>query len=396
MGSPDAPAANAATVWEYVTPGEYRVPSAPVDQTVKTGLAAFWRKLRPASAPSDQLLTSDTDVENLSDERLAGFVPPPAWDDAAAALDRALNGWTDRPPAAPWAVLTLGRPHSGHDKVLRLWAGTRGWRLVREPDVPETLGEHGGWFDDLKGDGSPWVLPRLERCFLRHVHGLALVRALLSKVGCGELGRGIIGCDTWAWAFLRQQWRGQGFPMLVAQAFDTDRMAAWLANLASAGGEAAFRQANSLRYVWPPAGVKDAPTSDYLRSLVLHSRGIPGVAWATWRRSLVGVARIPEAEPSTTLTTVLVRPWKELPDLPVPAEGAHESGLILHALLLHGGLPADVLPLVLPLTEEEIAAGISRLEAAELVSRDGKRLEVSVVGYPAAREFVAGRSFVTD
>ena len=160
MGSPDAPAADAATVWEYVTPGEYRVPSAPVDQTVKTGLAAFWRKLRPASAPSDQLLTSDTDVENLSDERLAGFVPPPAWDDAAAALDRALNGWTDRPPAASWAVLQLGNPHSGHDKVLRLWAGTRGWRLVREPDVPETLGEHGGWFDGLKGDGSPWVLPR--------------------------------------------------------------------------------------------------------------------------------------------------------------------------------------------------------------------------------------------
>lgn len=393
--SPDAPA-----VWEFVAAGDHRIPSAPVEQTVKTSLADFWRRLRPSVTDGVPSLTSESDIDALSDERLGSLAPPPSWDDAAAALDRALEVWVERPHGRSHAVLTLGHPHGGHTGVLRCWAEARGWRIVRAPDVSEVLGPHAEWFDELAGDGTPWVLPSLERCFIRHVNGLALVRALLSRVAAGALGRGVIGCDSWAWAFLQHQWGGQGLPTVVAQAFDADRLARWLAGLAAgpaAGRAVAFQERGTGRYLWPPPGADPVPTSDFVRLLSVHSRGIPGVAWATWRRSLVGTARTPAGDgDAPPRTVVLVRPWRELRDLAVPAGDVQETALVLHALLVHGGLPLKVLPLVLPLCDEEIDATVSRLVAADLVTCDGEDCAVTAIGYPTVRQFMAGRSVVTD
>lgn len=393
--SPDTPA-----VWEFVAAGEHRIPSAPVEQTLKASLADIWRRLRPTATDEVPSLTSEGDIDALSDERLRSLAPPPSWDEAAAALDRALGVWVERPSGPPYAVLTMGHPHSGHTDILRCWAASRGWRIARAPDVGEVLGRHAEWFDELAGDGTPWVLPSLERCFIRHVNGLALVRMLLSRVASGALGRGVLGCDSWAWAFLWHQWGGQGFPTLVAQAFDADRLARWLAGLAAgpaAGRAVAFQERGTGRYLWPPPGPGKVPISDFVRALSVHSRGIPGVAWATWRRSLVGTARTPAARADAPPSTVvLVRPWRELPDLAVPTGDLQQTALVLHALLVHGGLPLKVLPLVLPLCDEEIEAAVSRLVAADLVTCDGEDCAVTAIGYPTVRQFMASRSVVTD
>jgi len=397
MSESPAPTNDHRPVWEYVAPGEHRVPAAPVEQTLRTGFSTFWRQLRPVAAPVDQPLIRE-DVEALSDKRLAAVAPEPGWVEAAAALDLALGSWLERSAEAPHAVVTLGHPHGGHDAVLRAWAAHRAWRLVRDPETHEVLGSHEDWFNELSGDGTPWVLPELQRCFLRHVHGLSMVRALLARIGRGEFGRGVIGCDSWSWAFLRHQWQGQGLPVLIAQAFDAERLATWLAGLAATSGRPlVFRQSDNGRYLWPPADTASVPLSDFVRKLSIHSRGIPGVAWATWRRSLVGTARDPRRVGTQGgSTTVLVRPWGDLRDLIVPADAPHDAGLVLHALLVHSGLPLTLLPLVTPLPEDEIAAVVSRLEAAELITSAGDRYQVSALGYPSVRQLVASRGFVTD
>jgi DNA-binding transcriptional ArsR family regulator len=83
--------------------------------------------------------------------------------------------------------------------------------------------------------------------------------------------------------------------------------------------------------------------------------------------------------------------------LTVPAHSARETGLVLHALLLHNGLPLEMLPRVLPLSLDEIVQVLSRFEAAELVTRDEDgRYRVSALGYPAARLVVSGLGYMKD
>ena len=73
--------------------------------------------------------------------------------------------------------------------------------------------------------GTPWVFPCLERAYLRHPEGLTMVRRFLANAYAGNLGRGIIGCDSWAWAFLRHVWRGRVPVTVTLQAFDETRLA---------------------------------------------------------------------------------------------------------------------------------------------------------------------------
>ncbi|WP_299310510.1 hypothetical protein [uncultured Halomonas sp.] len=68
--------------------------------------------------------------------------------------------------------------------------------------------------------------PRLERCFLRHAEGLAGVRRLVEQALAGRLGPGIIGCDSWAWAYLQHTLalpEGQAFTLQPFDGADLDR-----------------------------------------------------------------------------------------------------------------------------------------------------------------------------
>ncbi|MFN2360840.1 MAG: hypothetical protein ABR522_07160 [Marinobacter sp.] len=59
------------------------------------------------------------------------------------------------------------------------------------------------WLETLpKGSTQLWVLPALERCFLRHTNGLDLLRGLMERAFSGEWGPGIIGCDSQALGLL--------------------------------------------------------------------------------------------------------------------------------------------------------------------------------------------------
>jgi hypothetical protein len=69
------------------------------------------------------------------------------------------------------------------------------------------------------------MLPELQRCFLRRPDGLALVRRLFHRMQAGELGPGIIGTDSWSWAFLARAACTRPSVTLAIKAFDYQRLA---------------------------------------------------------------------------------------------------------------------------------------------------------------------------
>ena len=69
---------------------------------------------------------------------------------------------------------------------------------------------------------------------------------------------------------------------------------------------------------------------------------------------------------------------------------------ILHALLLHNGLPVSVLPELLPQPEHRIASHLLQLQALGVVVLAGERWQISASAYAVVREFLRRRGFLKD
>ena len=410
MAAPSQIDQAAPPLWQYVPIADYRVPTATVEHTVKTGLSALWQHLRPKPAsPQTPPLKTDDELRTVPEAQIEWIAPAPDWQPATAALDDALAGWLDTEQPARACVFVISPPHGGNGDILTAWAGNHGWRVISPPSPERILARDSAWLADWTRDQSPWVLPNLERCYLRHARGLELARRLLDQTGSGDsLGRGIIGCDSWAWAFLRRAWNGPEPPLLTPQSFDPPRLARWLQGFNAGSGmdHLVFRQADNGKYVLPPSAnaVEDEPaeTSDFLRILAAHSRGIPGIAHTIWRASL---RTVPDetlsetranADQANRRSTIWVAPWHQIPQT-TPASGLlREHAVPLHTLLLHAGLTAELLAQLLPLATPSIAATLAGLEAAGLLIRHGNEWRISPMAYPTVRQFLRDNGYLTD
>lgn len=254
------------------------------------------------------------------------------------------------------------------------------------------------------------MIPALERCYLRHPHGLTLVRRFFDRLDTGRLGEGLIGCDSWAWAYLRRAVRGCPPRALVAQALEHERLSAWLRQLAEGDGlqQVLFRQSDSGALVLPPpAALADAVDttageSDFVTHLAAHSRGIPGIAWSLWRDALRScpdedLAAEKDAEGTCEMgQAVWVLPWGEIEKPALAAGFGVEHTLVLHALLLHDGLAADLLAEVLSLATGAALGVFSELREAGLLEDRQDTLRVSAAIYPAVRQHLNGEGYLTD
>ncbi len=385
-------------LWVYVPVRDHVVPRAEIEQQVRTGLARLWGRIRGRPDAEPDALEA---YEPYQEAALQHLIPSPDWEAAAPALRDALASWLE---TAAGPVLVLGAPYSGRETILRAWARENDWRIIEPPPPEQILSREAGWLSGLADGGEPWVLPRLERCYLRHPNGLALARGVLDAWTAGALGRGLVGCDPWAWAYLQRVWPGRIPTVLTLQAFDADRLARWFRALASDGGESAlrFRQSDSGKEVMPSAdaGPDGTDVSPFLRHLAAYSLGIPGVAWDLWRRSLLHApdpasdgAPEPRAGPERI---VGVRPWGRLERPALPSDAGRDEAFILQALLLHGGLPGAMLTRLLPLASHAARQVLHRLRDAGMVTHDGTVWQVSPSGYPAARQFLHDAGYLTD
>jgi hypothetical protein len=279
---------------------------------------------------------------------------------------------------------------------------------VIEPPAPEQiLTQDESWFSDWSDNERTWVLPSLERCYLRHADGLTVARRFFERALSGKLGSGLVGCDSWAWSFFKKVWSVPQPAVLALQAFDSERLKAYLGELAvsSTLRPLRFRESDNGRDILSTSGVENiavSETSPFLKQLAAHSRGILGVAWMYWRNSLCAAPnetpesdpQAPKAEHSLAQNTIWLRTG--LKELEIPLGPNQEIAFVLHCLLLHNGLPVDILVELLPLSREVVITTLNLLASASLVEAQNNAWRVSALGYPVVRQFLKSNGYMVD
>ena len=392
---------------EFLPLGRYEPPSSPAAHVAQRLL----RRARRILGRDAGRVVEDDRLRQASRATIDDHTASPDCSLLARELDATLGDWADASgDVSPGDRLRLVViPPGDVDALLETWASRHGHAVLDAPDtgalvVAATAREEIGTrvavgLPDLDGTGV-LVVPRLERWFLRHRHGLGLVRALLAELATARR-RCVVGCNSWAWAYLGRAVEADLFlpePLTFAP-FDAGRLRLWFKELAEheSTRNVVFRESASGKDVLA-RGDDGELESDFLPSLAAESRGIPWVAWQLWQRSLRtrrvdkdedGGRESPAGERSGADRTEDENTlWVVHADgfvLP----GGHErtAFLVLHALLLHGRLRVDELALVLPLVGE--SGIVSALLRAGFVERVGGRYRCAPAAYPTIVERLA-------
>lgn len=398
----------ASPLWQWVNLADYDPPTTSVKVVPENWWAALCKRTRHDDDDSE---TSDriNGLETPSDQQLMQIVPDPDWRGAAAALNDALeDGWMNR-QADRLTVFLVGPPHGGIAGILGQWAEQRQWRILDPPTPEQILAADPTWLSSQMTDERAWVLPALERVYLRHAAGLGLMRQFLRQACSGSLGRSVIGCDSWAWAFLRRAGPNGRAPTLALQAFDQERLSLYLQGLTDVAEKPrlVFRHAHSGKYVLPPPAENPDEGAvvdrDFLGRLAVYSRGIPGIAQTLWRASLrtrldpeIPAEETSSDAPKSPYPTMWITPWNDIKKPTLPAHAGRDCAFVLHTLLLHNGLTAEWLGQLLPLSPDQVIETLWWLRDADLLEQAGEVWRVSPLGYPVVRKFLEDHGYFID
>ena len=393
-------------LWEVIPSADYQLPLAPVTHSVRNRITAIQRLFRRNKPEETSPFTAKDTLRPLSHYQIEDIAPPQHWHTPALAIDKGLGEWLGRENPDQPVMVMIGPPGCGHTQMLRAWAKQHGWQIIHPPSAEQILDGDDTMLSRQMSRDTPWVFPVLEQAYVRHPEGLSLIRRFLDEAFSGTLGRGIIGCNSWAWAYLRYVWRGRVPTPFSLQACNTLDLAGHFQRLADPTGnrQILFRQSDNGLPILPPFNSGDTPkgTSNFLQFLATRSRGIFGVAWAAWRASLrtepeAQIAENDEStEPNTAQQTVWVIPWTQLSFPELSSTAGRDEAFVLHSLLVHNGVDSKLLPTVLPLSPHQIQETLSRLQERGLVVLEETMWQVTALGYPAVRQFLHARGYLVD
>jgi hypothetical protein len=411
-------------LWRFIRLEEYIRPPEPAQEKVRQGIFGLWGRLGwgKKSGP----VFRETNLSQAPRELLDEVVPVPDWSEGVAAVTAALGDWLDAALPDPTVQVFVGPCYSGTAQILAQWAGARGWDLLPPPEPEQILAGGKEWLaqaDD--GSDAPLVLPHLEHCYLRHYDGLTVLRRLL-EIMLSHRRRWLVGSDSWAWAYFRQVFSVDALlrsPWILAP-FGQERLQVWLPEVIEGAPTPGFvfRQSDNGKFILPPTLGGDpafpdqnqpepaasANLSNFLKYLAAYSRGVPGIAWAVWRHGLYEAMlqeveeKGPEAGGESSAApradrTIWVKPWPQIarPTIPNLPERP-QLLMMLHALILHGGLQERLLPEVLPMPPMEIIEYLYLLQNAGLVETEKSFWRVTPEGYPAVRQALQSEGYLTD
>lgn len=403
-------------LWNFVQVDEYSVPS----NIVSVGkfhkrFREIFRKISKQDREKESPLKPENDLSKLSEARLKYAVPRPDWSEGAEQLIKRLQPWIESAEPSKPAIFYLSPPFSGRNELLTHWAELQNIPLVAPPQQKHILGSSDKWFRNWP-KSSPWILPNLEKCFLRRADGLDLIRELLSRVLSGELGKGILGCDGWAWSFLQQVWLGRPSFTITAQALDAERMKRFIyRSILRQSGDTTctFRQADNGAYLLQhPTEKADGyskkrpAASDYFwQRLTEYSRGNPGVASVCWQWALRALPE-EDLENETNKSRreqkqpIWVTPWNDLTLPTYPKDEGETALFVLHALLIHDGLDLESLAHMLPADRAGVTEVLLFLRDSELVEEIEEEKEtlwrVTSAGYPVVRKKLYTNEYLCD
>lgn len=414
-------------LWQLVALADYARPERPTGEAVRTGLLGLFRRKKD-SKDKDEPLVDEEGLLPLPPDLLEAVAPWPDWRQVVPALDRGLGGFDEaggnaafHPIAAHPIAAIVGAPYSGVREGLRCWAQQHGWPVIEAPAREHILGQDTSWReanfsdpdrepDQAPDERPPILIPELEHCFLRHPRGLDFLRRLLDRLHRSSR-RCVVATNSWAWSYLNA---AVGIadavaPPLTFQAFDAGRLARWFLSLQTCAEPVTFCRAQDGSVLLAPlsetgeeATSERGTGAELTRLLAGYSRGIAGVAWAVWRRSLCRVAaedaadRLEEAAADISGPVVYVRPWSGIGLRSLPSGTDLPDLLLLHALLIHGGLTEALLPEILPSIGGSVPGRLHKLGRRGIVEHHQGRWQVTPLGYPATREALASEGLLVD
>jgi hypothetical protein len=402
-GTPSEAAEKPPELWQFVPLSAYAQPELAASSAAVAAWGSFTQFFRSTHKEDMVPVKQEDALRSLPGMLLEHLVGHIDWRKASVALDTALSAQGE--DAASGVQFLIGQPHCGHAEMVVDWAARHDAQIIEPPSYEALLASNGRWCAVWPAQGQAWALPALERWFLRSATGLALVRKLLEEIVSGRAGRGLVGCDSWAWTYLQ---RISSLPLPVAltlQAFDGPRLSRLLAQLADSGGQGPllFRNARSGQTTLTVPYDGDA-ASDEVVQLAAHCRGNVGVARCYWRHRLRAVSDSAEAlneggsgaaeKTDPDAEVIWVSATQPEPALPIEAD--EDVALVLHALLLHNGLRADVLTRVLPLPRHLCMAIVLRLQRLSLLEEYEGCWRVTALGYELVRRWLRGRGFLID
>ncbi len=336
-------------------------------------------------------------LRKLQADRLDEVMSPPACGPLINELQASLAAWVATEKPDNWLQLVI-LPPCDENGIVETWARDGGHQLLEAPGrnelldgicaVPDfTIGSESG--------GGVLVIPHLEHWFLRHQQGLGDVRALLAQLQSLER-HCVIGCNSWAWAFLSKVVQANTLlpEGITFQAFDAARLHRWFLQL---------NNSDKLRILSSQSGedlLGEDSTSDYFKPLAARSQGIPWVAWHLWRRSLRSGVPVEEVVELAEETAVASETEQEtlwvaaLEEFSLPGKESQTTLLVLQALLIHGSLSLTELNLVLPLSDQN--AAVAALTKAGFIEKVGHQLRLIAAAYPAIRSGLKTAGFPLD
>ena len=361
----------------FVTLDNYADPTPPNRGALRRMAEDVWQRIRPERK---QRLKLYDELWEISGEIRDKVAMPPACGPLVDDLDRFLAPFlADQSPKEPTRLIVY--PPGNDAAFIREWAEGRSLRIMNAPTREQGFGPLSKAMLGEAESGTV-VIPELQHWFLREVGSLEAVRDLLVRV-CGSDNRVVLGCDSWAWQFLIKAVDAHHLlpEAAVVQSFSVDRLEKWMLGMVH---DAGIDKSVRFRSARDGSDIFDA-NSEYFTELRLESLGIPWVAWTIWRSSLFTTEK-------RGLSDAI---WVRHPVTPDPPDtDERESLLILHALLIHGGLHPQDLRTVLPIVGNVTV--LAMLQRIGLVEMRGERLQVTAKAYPTVKSALEDDGYPGD
>ncbi len=152
-----------------------------------------------------------------------------------------------------------------------------------------------------------------------------------------------------------------------------------------------------------PEGQSTENTNGLFEQISAYSRGNPALAWSLWRHSLsIATNKDVKEEAQKEASqddrpTIWVRSWDSLKLPPVPPDLTRDDSFILHAILLHDGLPENVLRALLPGPDPLFSRTLARLNDLGMIALAADGLwRIPELAYPSVRQHLNSEGFLVD
>lgn len=372
-------------------------------QTPERTQASQWRRSWRAATTwmtgkeaSERQAKQESELRALPEIKLAHLAPSIDWRPAAACLEQALKSYDDAP-----LVLFISPPHGGHSAVVSHWAAQQDIHCLTAPTLKELVEGSLAWVDNAT-QTKRWAIPALERHFLRHTQGLQGIRHLIERALSGRLGQSVVGCDSWTYAYLQHAVGLEGVPVFTLQGVEGEQLAHYFSQ--SAGECPTVYSTRTGKSILTSGSDQKAAYKE-LQRLAAHCRGHLGIAWHYWRERLREPAedtassdnhghKPSDKEQSDTSQELWL--LDALAEAKLPTDTGDLATLLLHTLLIHGGLEDHALKHVLPFSDHEALNARFALARRGILSSQQGRWQVSPLSYASVRQLLESRNYLVD